>query len=103
MFDDLVTELDHDRSSPFAQFGRAVLADLSPDDLDGTSDADTLTWMRTLFAVLDSNRTVAVSNDNGRHTSIVVVAELMIGPVSNPASICMIVTPVSASPASIAR
>ena len=77
MFDDLVTELDHDRSSPFAQFGRAVLADLSPDDLDGTSDADTLTWMRTLFAVLDSNRTVAVSNDNGRHTSIVVVADAM--------------------------
>jgi len=74
MFEDLMTELDRDRSSSFAQFGRAVLADLSADDLEEAGDADILKWMHTLYAALEADRTVVVSNDNGRHTSIIVVA-----------------------------
>src|SRR5512143_3901373 len=77
MFEDLVAELDRDQSPALAQFGRAVLADLPADDLDGTSDANTIAWIRMLFAALESGRTVAVSNDTGRPTSAVVVTRAM--------------------------
>ncbi|HUP73110.1 MAG TPA: NAD-glutamate dehydrogenase domain-containing protein [Acidimicrobiales bacterium] len=77
MFDDLVTDLDRDRSSAFAQFGRAVLADVSSDDLEKVADADLLNWVRALFAALEAGRSVVVGNDNGPHTSIIVIAEAM--------------------------
>ena len=77
MFEDLLSKLEGERDSVFGQFARAVLADLTDDDLAETADADTLRWMRTLFAALDNNRAVAISNDNGRHTAIIVVADAM--------------------------
>ena len=54
MFEDLLKELDRDRSSPFAQFADAVLTDLSVDDLGAGTDAETLEWMRLLLAALDA-------------------------------------------------
>ncbi|MEO8691918.1 MAG: NAD-glutamate dehydrogenase domain-containing protein [Acidimicrobiales bacterium] len=77
MFEDLVKELDRDRSTAFAQFGRALLADLSSDDLENTADADTLDWLRTLWTALEAGRAVVVSNDNGPHTSIIVITNAM--------------------------
>ena len=77
MFEDLLKELDRDRSSPFAQFADAVLTDLSVDDLGAGTDAETLEWMRLLFAALDAREPVVVSNGHGRHTSIVVIAPAM--------------------------
>ena len=77
MFEDLLQELDRDQSSPFAQCAKAVLTDLSIDDFDAGRATDTLEWMRLLFAALDSGESVVVSNEHGRHTSIVVVAPAM--------------------------
>ncbi|MEO5839313.1 MAG: NAD-glutamate dehydrogenase domain-containing protein [Acidimicrobiales bacterium] len=77
MFEDLVNELDRDRSSAFTQFGKAVLADLSSDDLDEIADADLLEWLRALWTALEAGRAVVISNDNGPHTSIIVIADAM--------------------------
>jgi glutamate dehydrogenase len=77
MFEDLMTELDRDQSAAFAQFARAVLADVSSDEVDETAEAEMLRWLRTLFAALEAGRAVVVSNDNGPHTSIIVIAEAM--------------------------
>ena len=52
MFDDLLEELDRDRSAPFTQFARLVVADLPLDDLDAAAASDTIQWMRDLFAAL---------------------------------------------------
>ena len=77
MFEDLMTELDRDQSAAFAQFGKAVLADVSSDELDEKSDADLLKWLQALFAALEAGRSVVVNNDSGPHTSIIVISEAM--------------------------
>ena len=63
MFDDLVTDLDRDQSPAFVQFGRAVLADVSP-MISTTSPTPTSQLGRALFAALEAGRSVVVSNDN---------------------------------------